>query len=48
MTYYTKAKQMWYQPVFQVITHDGQEVWRRRCVPPCLPACLRLSLCTYR
>lgn len=32
MTYYKKARQMWYQPVFQVITHDGQEVWRRRCV----------------
>lgn len=30
MTYYKKAKQLWYQPVFQVITHDGKEVWRRR------------------
>lgn len=32
MTYYKKAKQLWYQPVFEVITHDGKEVWRRRCV----------------
>ena len=30
MIYYQKAKQLWYQPVFKVITLDGRQVWRRR------------------